>query len=414
MKYVLMHKEIPVVALDLDEVLCGIRKIDEVYNTEHLPVGIHIRHGSIDRTELNEWWIDRSIPASRSGVRKALEALNLSNTRMLLTKCFGLSLSDQYWIRPVDREDLHWKDINFFDHAFSEDIGDVLLGKAVKKGAFNFHSPDNTSDGCLKKRWKIIDGKRCLVKAGSAPLMLQPFNEVIATVIMEKLNIPHVPYRLLWDDEVPYSVCEDFITRDTELVSAWRVMQAIKRDNSTSVYRHYLNCCEALGIADITHAIDQMIVLDYIIANEDRHLNNFGLVRNAETLEWIGVAPIFDSGSSLGYDKLPAQILSGKDVDCKPFKKKHEEQLRLVTNYDWINFAALENIDEDIRKVFAEAGMYADENRISAVVSSVKRRISNLQALAIQKAAVIDNIEDDVLENIAEDYVNGDDEDLEP
>lgn len=414
MKYVLMHKEIPVVALDLDEVLCGIRKIDEVYNTEHLPVGIHIRHGSIDRTELNEWWIDRSIPASRSGVRKALEALNLSNTRMLLTKCFGLSLSDQYWIRPIDREDLHWKDINFFDHAFSEDIGDVLLGKAVKKGAFNFHSPDNTSDGCLKKRWKIIDGKRCLVKAGSAPLMLQPFNEVIATVIMEKLNIPHVPYRLLWDDEVPYSVCEDFITRDTELVSAWRVMQATKRDNSTSVYRHYLNCCEALGIADITHAIDQMIVLDYIIANEDRHLNNFGLIRNAETLEWIGVAPIFDSGSSLGYDKLPAQILSGKDVDCKPFKKKHEEQLRLVTNYDWINFAALENIDEDIRKVFAEAGMYADENRISAVVSSVKRRISNLQALAIQKAAVIDNIEDDVLENIAEDYVNGDDEDLEP
>lgn len=414
MKYVLMHKEIPVVALDLDEVLCGIRKIDEVYNTEHLPVGIHIRHGSIDRTELNEWWIDRSIPASRSGVRKALEALNLSNTRMLLTKCFGLSLSDQYWIRPIDREDLHWKDINFFDHAFSEDIGDVLLGKAVKKGAFNFHSPDNTSDGCLKKRWKIIDGKRCLVKTGSAPLMLQPFNEVIATVIMEKLNIPHVPYRLLWDDEVPYSVCEDFITRDTELVSAWRVMQATKQDNSTSVYRHYLNCCEALGIADITHAIDQMIVLDYIIANEDRHLNNFGLVRNAETLEWIGVAPIFDSGSSLGYDKLPAQILSGKDVDCKPFKKKHEEQLRLVTNYDWINFAALENIDEDIRKVFAEAGMYADENRISAVVSSVKRRISNLQALAIQKAAVIDNIEDDVLENIAEDYVNGDDEDLEP
>lgn len=414
MKYVLMHKEIPVVALDLDEVLCGIRKIDEVYNTEHLPVGIHIRHGSIDRTELNEWWIDRSIPASRSGVRKALEALNISNTRMLLTKCFGLSLSDQYWIRPIDREDLHWKDINFFDHAFSEDIGDVLLGKAVKKGAFNFHSPDNTSDGCLKKRWKIIDGKRCLVKAGSAPLMLQPFNEVIATVIMEKLNIPHVPYRLLWDDEVPYSVCEDFITRDTELVSAWRVMQATKRDNSTSVYRHYLNCCEALGIADITHAIDQMIVLDYIIANEDRHLNNFGLIRNAETLEWIGVAPVFDSGSSLGYDKLPAQILSGKDVDCKPFKKKHEEQLRLVTNYDWINFAALENIDEDIRKVFAEAGMYADENRISAVVSSVKRRISNLQALAIQKAAVIDNIEDDVLENIAEDYVNGDDEDLEP
>lgn len=408
MKYVLMHREIPVVAFDLDEAVCVIHKIDEIFNAEHLPVGIHIRHGVVDRAELNVWWADRSIPASRSGVRKALETLNLSDTKMLLTKCFGLSLSDQYWIRPVDCENLQWKDINFFDHAFSEDIGDVLLGKAVKQGAFSFHSPDNTSDGCLKKRWKIIDGKRCLVKAGSAPLMLQPFNEVIATLIMEKLNIPHVPYRLLWDDDIPYSVCEDFITRDTELVSAWRVMQATKRDNRTSVYRHYLNCCEALEITGITHAIDQMLVLDYIIANEDRHFNNFGLVRNAETLEWIGVAPIFDSGSSLGYDKLPAQILSDKDIDCKPFKKKHEEQLRLVTNYDWINFAALENIDEDIRSVFAEAGIYADENRTEAVISSVQRRISNLRALANQKASAIDNVEDDVLENIAADYVNGD------
>lgn len=409
MKYVLMHKEIPVAAIELDEVFCGIRKIEELYNPEHLPVGIHIRHGIVDRTELNEWWIDRSIPASRSGVRKALEALNLSNTRMLLTKCFGLSLSDQYWIRPLEREDLQWKDINFFDHSFSEDIGDVLLGKAVKKGAFNFHSPDNTSDGCLKKRWKIIDGKRCLIKAGSAPLMLQPFNEVIATLIMEKLNIPHIPYRLVWDDGVPYSVCEDFIDRDTELVSAWRVMQIVKRDNNTSVYRHYLNCCEALNIKDITHAIDQMIVLDYIIANEDRHLNNFGLIRNAETLEWIGTAPIFDSGSSLGYDLLPAQILSGKDIDCKPFKKKHEEQIRLVTNYDWIDFAALGSVDKDIENVFANAGMYADENRVKAIVLSVKRRIANLQSLALEKAAVIDNIADDVTENIAEDYVNGDD-----
>lgn len=399
-----MHKEIPVVLLDIDDDVCVINKIEEIYNEAHLPIGIHIRHGLIDRAELNNWWIDRSIPASRSGVRKALEALNLSNTRMLLTKCFGLSLSDQYWIRPIDREDLHWKDINFFDHSFSEDIGDVLLGKAVKKGAFNFHSPDNTSDGCLKKRWKIIDGKRCLVKAGSAPLMLQPFNEVIATIIMEKLNIPHVPYRLVWDDEVPYSVCEDFITRDTELVSAWRVMQATKRDNSTSVYRHYLNCCETLGIADITHAIDQMIVLDYIIANEDRHLNNFGLIRNAETLEWIGVAPIFDSGSSLGYDKLPAQILSGKDVDCKPFKKRHEEQVRLVTNFDWIDFDSLKNIEADIVDVFEGSGMYADEKRIEAVISSVKRRISNLQAIANEDTTVIDNIEDDVIENIAENY----------
>ena len=73
--------------------------------------------------------------------------------------------------------------------------------------------------------------------------MQQPFNEVIASLVAEKLGISHVPYTLLWDDDTPYSVCEDFVTPDTELVSAWRVMQSMRKDNNTSVYRHYLNCC---------------------------------------------------------------------------------------------------------------------------------------------------------------------------
>ena len=70
---------------------------------------------------------------------------------------------------------------------------------------------------------------------------------------------------------------------------------------------------------------------DYIIANEDRHFNNFGVIRNAETLEWLGFAPIYDSGSSLGYDKMPAQMRSEKEVVCKPFKNHHAEQIKLVT-----------------------------------------------------------------------------------
>jgi hypothetical protein len=77
-----------------------------------------------------------------------------------------------------------------------------------------------------------------------------------------------------------------------------------------------------------------MIVLDYLIANEDRHQNNFGLAHDAHTLKWRWAAPIFDSGSSLEYDKLTCQILSGKGVECRPFKKAHEEQLTLVASLE--------------------------------------------------------------------------------
>lgn len=405
MKCTLMHKRKAVAEMELDESTGFILKISEIYDAEHLPVGISCKNGIADRKALNEWWTDRSIPASRSGVRNALEHLNISNTKMLLVRCFGLSLSDQYWIKPQN-EEISWDDINFFDNPFSEDIGDVLFGTPKNMEGFDFSSPDNTSDGCLKKRWKLINGKRCLVKGGSDLARQQPFNEVIATKIMERLGISHVGYELIWDSGSPYSVCEDFVTADTELVSAWRILQTQKKPNNVSVYQHFVNCCQALGVTDIVKSLDRMLVLDYIIANEDRHLNNFGLLRNAETLEWIGFAPIYDSGSSLGYDKVASQIRSQADITCKPFKKSHADQIKLVSDFSWIDFDKLSDVDETIRETMAveEAQELIDERRIAAITDGVRKRIDTLQGMVLTHTITADTTDGDVEEDIAEDY----------
>lgn len=402
MYYTLMHKKLPVLDLELDAATNSIQRLGTVYHIEHLPLGIADKHNIIDRTELNAWWTDRSIPASRSGIRSVLEILNIPNTQLLLTHCFGLSLSDQYWVKPQGSE-LQWEQVNFFTNPFSEDVGDILLGKVPRSDAFDLHSPDNTSDGFLKKRWKIIDGKRCLLKAGSGPFMQQPFNEVIASMIAERLGILHVPYSLLWSGGIPYSVCEDFVTPDTELVSAWRVMRSVKKDNSISLYQHYLNCCQSLGVSDIQHAMDQMIVLDYLILNEDRHQNNFGLIRDANTLEWIGAAPIFDSGSSLGYDKLAGMILSGRGIECKPFKKTHKEQLKLVSSFDWVDFDRLARSRQEIQDVFEQAGEFVDAARRNAILSTYDERLENLMALSAVQAQT-DDISQDVEQDTAQDY----------
>ena len=403
----LMHKRLAVAELELDDATGFIQKVNTVYVPEHLPVGTLPTNGIIDRTALNEWWTDRSIPASRSGIREALETLEVASTKLLLLRCYGLSLSDHYWICPKG-SGLTWDQINFFDNPFSDDMGDVLFGQPQKGADFDFSSPDNTSDGFLKKRWKIMGGKRCLVKGGSNPFQQQPFNEVIATGIMERLCIPHVPYTLLWSGGHPYSVCEDFVSPDTELVSAWRVMRTMKKDNSTSVYQHFVKCCQALGVENIVPALDQMIVLDYLIANEDRHLNNFGLLRNPETLEWIGMAPIFDSGSSLGYDRTASRIRIDHDVTCKPFKKHHAEQLKLVSSFDWIDFDALTDIGILIWETLSseQARDFVGSDRIEAIAETAERRGRILQDMAMAHCPsdAIVSTEDDVEENIAEDY----------
>lgn len=110
----------------------------------------------------------------------------------LLTKSRGLSLSDQYWIRP-DGSDYRWEDVNFYENGFSEDVGDMLFGSSVIRDC-DFVSPDNTCNGVLKKRWKIIDGKRGPIKAGNE-LSQECCNEVIASVLCKAMDIPHADYR---------------------------------------------------------------------------------------------------------------------------------------------------------------------------------------------------------------------------
>lgn len=407
-KYILMHKDIPVAALEIDEASGAISAIGEVYSERHIPLGITVKRGKIVRSELNDWWKGRAIPASRSGIKTVLEDLQIATTQRLLEKCLGLSLSDQYWICP-QYKNLKWSEINFFENDFSDDMGNILFGKISSRemminDAISLMSPDNTSDGWLKKKWKIINGKRCLIKGGSGAIQQEPYNEVIASKIMERLDISHVKYSLITEEEYPYSICEDFITPQTELISAWYVMQTEKKPNNISVYQHYVNCCEKLGISKIKEALDQMMVLDYLIANEDRHQNNFGVIRDAESLNFIGVAPLFDSGTSLWFDKPTSMIGRTAKLRCKPFKNTHEEQIKLVSSFDWLDISKLNGIEEEFREL-VRSSIFIDNTRCDAICKAMKERVNSLEKVindaANKKYYNVADIKGDVKKDIS-------------
>ncbi len=378
-----MHKNISVMLLELDEVTGGIIKTGEIYQWDHLPLGVAGYRKEIDRGLLNRWWQSRSIPASRSGLRDALDILEVSMPQALIEKCLGLSLSDQYWICPADQE-IRWEDVNFFDNPFSEDVGNALFGRKSESPKLDLMSPDNTSDGWLKKKWKIIDGKRCLMKGGSGQVRQEPFNEVFASRLMERIGtVSFVPYELIWEDEMPYSVCENFITKDTELINAWSITQAMKKLNHVSLYQHFLDCCEALGIPNYQEDLDKMLTIDFLIANTDRHLNNFGVVRNAETLEWIGLAPIFDCGTSLWNDQPTSRISKdAAEIPSKPFKPIHAEQIRLVTNFDWLDLGRLDGMTEEMEQLLKE-NPYMDECRKTRLSAAFESRLMTLRKIIL-------------------------------
>ena len=56
--------------------------------------------------------------------------------------------------------------------------------------------------------------------------------------------MPFVDYDLIFEDEQPLSVCENFITPQTELISAYSIYATLPKEKNISSYEHFKRCCE--------------------------------------------------------------------------------------------------------------------------------------------------------------------------
>ena len=79
--------------------------------------------------------------------------------------------------------------------------------------------------------------------------------------------------------------------------------------------------------------IRDRILTDFVLTNTDRHLNNFGVLRDSRTLKFIRMAPIFDSGNSMFWDapRLPERS-DCTEITVNSFRKTEAELLKLVTD----------------------------------------------------------------------------------
>lgn len=385
MKYTLMHRELPVAVLGINDISGTVYRVDEIMNEEHLPLGTRASKVKAVAQNLNGWLSGRAIPASRSGFRQAVEdvltqkGVELSSA-LLLMRCLALSLSDQYWLNPVESP-LQWQDVNFYDNSFSDDVGNILFGEFPKSQNLDLVSPCNTSDGWLKKKWKIIDGHRVLVKGGSGLPQQEPFNEVVAAAICKRLGIPHVRYSVLWENGKPYSVCPNMTTNRQDLVSAYALYSSGEKPDHMSAFDYFIERCEQLGIPGARRSLSQMLVLDFLICNQDRHYGNFGALRDAVTLEWLGMAPIYDSGTSMWQDRYANQIQACADTQAKPFCKTHRTQIELVAgDLDWLDFSALHGLQEEAYTIYEQAH-FGEASRAAVLSQALATRCDYLQTL---------------------------------
>ena len=337
-EYFLMHKDMRVCLMEITEDgnIANVRKNEAA--SEHFPLG-----GQMNNMKFHEWWHDRAIPKTRHGAKTALQKLGYTSTNSALVNNLALSLSDCYWIQPRD-ENLTWKDVNLFTNDFVDSFGEITINRDYiidlrKETRFNCA----TSQGELQKKWCIDkSGRRYMIKGNYGQSYQQSLNEIFTTNLHQQQNFnKYTPYSLVKlqvenNLEGLGCMCYDFCSEEIECISAWELLQTTKLKQNESYYYPFKKICLNLGMPEqeFNDFIDYQIMTDYLISNTDRHMNNIAVMRNPDTLELLGFAPIFDSGNSMFYN-IPYENLSKikfNEIKTHSFIEKECKLLQYVKN----------------------------------------------------------------------------------
>ena len=259
------------------------------------------------------WLETRAIDSHRANSRLLKKALRLAEKDDVSTVVHvnGATITDNYWIREIGSE-LTYRDVKFSDDYFSnlalkgtyDSFNRAANSKRTK-------TPELTNVGSFEKCWKLRDGKWWMYKKASHDEM---FSELFVYELGKALGM----------NMAVYERGEGFIkSLDFTNAAAVNFEPASTFMGDNEDYSDVVNALHRLCPEAIPESI-QLIFMDTVCANPDRHTNNFGLLRDTQTGELIGFAPNYDNNMALisrGYPSKPG----AKDMLITLFNDLMEE-----------------------------------------------------------------------------------------
>ncbi len=381
MKYILKRKDEIITVIDFLEDGNVYKFIPQIAKSELAPL-----HDANNYDWLKQWWKRRAVPISQGNIRNMLEEKGLLGPEDFLLKNLGLSLTDYYWISPLD-SGLTWKDVNLFENDFH---GNIEIGKEEDKNSDDFphYTPNGSLQGTLEKSWIILNGERGLLKGNRDNLSSESINEVIATKLHATQGFDnYTEYKLIKINGRDYDYgCYSklFTSLDLELISAYDIVCSEKKTNDISVYEHFIRLCVKHGMDEmiLRNYMDYMIMTDFVLSGRDRHLNNVAVLRDAKTLQFVMPAPIYDSGKCLFVqDSIPTDNRGLLSIKTESFAIDELKLLSLVQNKNLLDITKLpsRSFVEDIYALDSQM----DEKRISLIGEGYEKKIELFRAFQL-------------------------------
>ena len=277
-----------------------------------------------------KWLKHRTIPKNRAYVHNFLSkcGLNINRPMTIIKVSKGLSLNDCYWVVEEGFEGTYDK-FNLYDNRFSQVLALIAFtgyGSSIRTSLAS--CPEFTTNGMLPKCWRRKDGKIMLYKGGTSGASNtgnEPYSEYYAAQVAKVLGINAIEYGLSqWKGEL-CSTCELFTSKEYSFLPVGRVVTS----GGMKAVREYY---EKLG-QTFVDALNDMLVLDAIIMNTDRHFGNFGFIVDNKTNKIVAPAPLFDHGNAL------LNFAGRDDLESEKALREYEDTLVPCVYDDFIGTA---------------------------------------------------------------------------
>ncbi|MBU3089440.1 HipA domain-containing protein [Clostridium gasigenes] len=245
---------------------------------------------------------------------------------------------------------------------------------------------NNSSAGVLGKATIVYEGKNYIVKSGmfSKPIFttLEPVIECICSELIQLFKINCANYDLvkctvqgneLWKtQESIVCISENFLGENEIIIHADNILNT---KNTRTSYKHLTEVFKN-NVIDINN----MLIIDYIINNTDRHHKNFAMIYNSENNS-LKFAPLYDHGFSLG-----------QEMDIDYLESESDDFSEVYTESDYSkccgvsNSSQIANIDyhsvkidvdiEEIYKIIDKYKCYLKPATYEFMKYIIKRRLS--------------------------------------
>ena len=223
--------------------------------------------------DLEAWLESRAIDRHRTNSRILKRILRLGDTSDLNTALHvhGATITDNYWVKTEDEANLTWADVGFRENYFA----DLALSGRFSSIAKNYTpeelrtaTPELTNIGSYEKCWRQQDDHWVMVKSGT---LEEHFSEIFtATLVISKD---------FTEGQLNFEPMANLVQDNEEYDFNYDVLQNL----NPLLLRPYLD----------------ILFMDALVFNVDRHTQNYGLLRSRETGEILSMAPNFDNNMAL-------------------------------------------------------------------------------------------------------------------